>query len=367
LHFEFFPVMLKIDVEVIMNMRLFLFLNLVLGFVFQVISYPYVLYSVQNRKRESIPQWFVQVAAREGIDRALGLPALGIYHGDHYNLRGVFVIKHTNRLLDRAPRAIRNAINGRKIDYYTMIWGPYESSPGDKPDNIVLHPIVERWRLGDRWRGEVDNSDVGFNIKVTAGVFGVSPNVRAITGAQIPRDRLEPIDVNYHDKIYFSPDNGRIGLPKNKNEVATFWLVASDPNSNKSIVVFNIVALNEKLGIQMVNLAERMDRSNWRNVLNQLRMIPVNNREVLNDAIGVVEHDFMQNDYKELQKLTQEITDQFLAAIRDGNFDEAKALITFADENFETGVGNLFRNLLKDAQIEADRKFAEQVQLLDLG
>lgn len=96
--------------------------------------------------------------------------------------------------------------------------------------NIAYHPVVRRWR----GTGLAD-----FNVPVLCGIF--APNgVRAITGG-ISVDRLAELPVNYHGKVWLSPDVGRVLLEPTRG-IITFWTVAV--YEGHAHVVFNVVANN---------------------------------------------------------------------------------------------------------------------------
>ncbi|KKP95848.1 MAG: hypothetical protein US13_C0002G0158 [candidate division TM6 bacterium GW2011_GWE2_36_25] len=296
-------------------------------------AYPYDAYSVVAQNRVPLAQWVV-VGEGRTVNNALGLPAIGIYHGENYNFKTVSVIEHSFRIQEKVPVEIREQLRDKQVKYYTMFWGPHMDPPLDKPDNIVLHPVAERWRLPDDWHREVDNDAFNFSVNIPTGIFDWSSNVTVAVGSAISRGALSPINVNYHDRVYFSPDNGRIGLPRDPHEIATFWLLALDPQSNKAIVVFNIIG-----GSELVALGEKLEFFNWETTLRNMQRIPVNNHSVLDAALNTIRYDFEQNYVHAEEELIfeeREMRNLFNSALDRGDIVFAQDLIYQA-----IGVGRL--------------------------
>lgn len=336
-------------------MKSFLFALLILCLTpLNTWAYPFDVYSVVLQNRVPLAQWIVLGEGRT-VNNALGLSVIGIYHGESYNFRSVSVIEHSPRIIDRVPIAIQERIRDKDVKYYTMLWGGHMDPPLDKPDNIVLHPVVERWRLPNDWRGEVDNDARGFSVNVSTGIFNWSSNVAVAPGSAIPRGAISPINVNYHDRVYFSPDNGRIGLPRDSHEIATFWLLALDPGSNKAIVVFNIVG-----GGELVAVGERLEFFNWQRILRQLNTLSVNNRSILEAAIAIVRYDFEQNYGREVARepislgggILEEL---FFDALSRGNLVLAQDLLEQARDD-----RRLFNILKRRLDLAIDEQLAHE-------
>ena len=253
---------------------------------FQMSAFPFGAYSSELGQRVDLPQWVVQGTggnAHMYVNSALGIPALGVYDGAGYRFRiSDTIIINTPRLLEVAPQEVRDAVVGRDTNIYTIFWPPQLDPASDGHENIALHPVVRMWQPPTY--AEASN----FNPTVQAGIFGMTTNVRTNIASAISAGQLGGLSVNYHDHVYFSPDNGRIVLPSNQNEVATFWLVALSPYDNRAIVVFNIVGPS-----QLQELSAQMGRErSIASILNEMYNLPVTNPAVLHDAIDTLRHDF---------------------------------------------------------------------------
>jgi hypothetical protein len=255
----------------------------------QMSAFPFDAYDVAEGRRVDLPQWNV-VAGNMAVNNALGIPALGVYDGSGYRFRfESAIVVNTPRLLEVAPKVVQDQIAGKDAKIYTIYWSPQGNPVADGHENIVLHPVVRRWQLPTDWSGVVDDNGTGFNLSVQAGIFGMSPNVLTRSAPAIVAGRLGHLNVNYHDRIHFSPDNGRIVLPKNPDEVATYWLVAVSPFDNRAIVVFNIVG--SSFLFELANAMGRDQYSSTGDVLNEMAEVRVSNPAILRDAVNILRHD----------------------------------------------------------------------------
>jgi len=326
-------------------------------------SYPSRLYSVAKKGSEAIPQWTVQVGAHEGISNALGLPMIGIY-GTPYNFRGVAVVQNTTHLLEGAPETVKNLVKNKNVNYYTMFWGSHLYGKDNKADNIVLHPVVRRWQLAPDWRGSEDHTSTNFNTSVPVGIFGATANVRP---EDIASNQLKPLAVNYHDRIYFSPNNGHVKLPVGENEVATFWLVIQDPiHVNNMIVTFNIV-LNGESGYQMLQDIEKIEQWNYINTFEQLRRLPTSNSSAWNQALTLIEDDFNYNEAgvptsapaMRQDMSSEEIGAKFFEALDKRDWSRAEHLISLSIEKLGAETFSFFRDAYQQVR---SRLIGEQAE-----
>lgn len=216
-----------------------------------------------------------------------GTKKSGKTHGDWYNpcvrlalielapkVWRFFVPKPLEVALKRAGISDLSA-----VEYFVNIVGNFDrlnEAPFGKDANscnVVFHPIIRRWR---------GTQDANFNVPVQAGIFETS-GVRAYSGG-IALNSLARLDVNYHDRDNFSPDNGRFYYDPELG-VATFWtVVVYDGHVN---VTLNVIATNEETEKRLMRI---MDVADVGRVITILRdtyaAIPVPG---LNSAISILE------------------------------------------------------------------------------
>ena len=219
-----------------------------------------------------------------------GTKKSGATHGEFYNPRvRIALIEHASHALDRVvPASVRAALTKAgvrdlsSVEFYTNILGEFDfpdQAPFGKNTNscnVAFHPIIRRWR-GTEY--------ANFNVPVSAGLFE-SNGVRAYPGG-IAINSLAPLEVNYHDRISMSPDNGRFYYDP-KQGIATFWtVVVCNGHAN---VTFNILTTNHAAESLLFGITEKGHVDGLLDVLRtSVHRLSEDGQRALSGAVAVLE------------------------------------------------------------------------------
>ena len=179
---------------------------------------------------------------------------IGKYYGEGYNflyLIDIETVNDRNLIIQNLPNSLRQAYQMQQVNLDTIeinnatinIWGaPIEENrvPADRIYNVVFHPDVQRWR----------GNNADFNTNILAGLFAPNGVTQAGVPSPIAFDAFALINVNKHDRIYYSPDNGKFKIDPTRNFV-TFWTAALSEDKSKTTITFNIIIINRELSEQL--------------------------------------------------------------------------------------------------------------------
>jgi hypothetical protein len=194
---------------------------------------------MHNKRRITI-FLFIATIGFLGFKLNIQSTQLGQYRGEGYNFfnpLGEWSIER-QYLVPNIPDQLRQAYAAQGVNLNTVvfdnavikIWGPtLDAAPADRIYNVVFHPDVQRWR----------NSNNDFNTNLLVGLF--DPKGVAAVGAEgISFNTFGQINVNKHDQIYYSPNNGRFQIEAGRKIVA-FWTAALSEDKSKTVIQFNII------------------------------------------------------------------------------------------------------------------------------
>lgn len=286
---------------------------------------------MKNNKKQFTIFLFVMAICFMSLKLNLESTQLGHYRPAGYNFLGIIdeeQILDRDLLLANMPVALNSAYQAQGVNFSTVqidtaeikLWGPVmdpDDAPADRVYNVVFHPDVQRWR----------SSDGDFNTNLLAGLFAPNGVVQAAKGEAIPFNTFGMVNVNKHDRIYYSPDNARFQLEPGRR-IITFWTAVLSEDKTKTAIAFNIIvdeqALSEEIGA-IVSDSENSDDDNDDEMIAQIvALVDANgaisaaDKQAMHDAIALMQRikgipDQDQEDLERAARAQQEEADRQMA------------------------------------------------------